>query len=230
MSIRFCFMQTISSSSCLIQIHLNRKPLQIMSDFGYILRFKINLAKSLFPINQRAQQMSFQSFPFSVCFDKFLYLGVSVTRRCKDLFNNSFKTALDKAKRDMVRWSILPLSTLLKWQYYQDSCFYFSLCLFLFPDHLSKIWIIVLPYFFGIKKKKIEHLERKEEEGGLAMANFLYSYCYVLHSKWANSILRITQLSVDHSKYGHSSDYTLIVNKRCLLPLFCWTLYFLLLL
>ncbi len=54
--------------------------------------------------------MSFQSFPFSVSFDKFLYLGVSVSRRYKDLFNSNFKTALDKAKRDMVRWSTLPLS------------------------------------------------------------------------------------------------------------------------
>lgn len=87
------------------------KALTIISDFGYVLGYKINLAKSLlFPINQRAQQMSFQSFPFIVCFDKFLYLGVSVTCRYKDLFNYNFKTALDKDKRDMVQWSSLPLS------------------------------------------------------------------------------------------------------------------------
>ncbi len=86
------------------------KALTIISDFWNVSGYKINLAKSLlFPINQRVQQMYFQSFPLSVSFDKFLYLGVSVTRRYKDLFNSNFKTALDKAKRGMVRWSTLPL-------------------------------------------------------------------------------------------------------------------------
>lgn len=78
--------------------------LTIISDFGNVSGYKINLAKSLlFPINERAHQMAFQSFPFSVSLDRFLYLGVNVTRSYKDLFNSHFKTAFDKAKRDLVR-------------------------------------------------------------------------------------------------------------------------------
>ena len=43
--------------------------LTIISDFGKVSGYKMNLTKSLlFPINEGAHLMSFQSFPFSVTF------------------------------------------------------------------------------------------------------------------------------------------------------------------
>lgn len=57
------------------------KALDIISKFGKISGYKINLSKSIiFPINGPAQQLDFNLFPFKVARDRFPYLGVSVTR------------------------------------------------------------------------------------------------------------------------------------------------------
>lgn len=54
--------------------------------------------------------MSVQNNPFSVSDDNFTYLGVCVTYKYKGLFDSNFKTAFENTKRDMERWSTLPLS------------------------------------------------------------------------------------------------------------------------
>ncbi len=85
--------------------------LELITKFRQISGYKLNLTKSvLFPINEKARQMSFQDFPFSVSKDSFTYLGVRVTYKYKDLFNSNFKTVFNKAKQEMERWSALPLS------------------------------------------------------------------------------------------------------------------------
>lgn len=89
--------------------------LELITKFGQISGYKLSLTKSvLFPINDKACQMLFQDFPFSVCKDSFTYLGVCVTNKYKDLFNRNFKTVFNKAKQEMERWSTLPLS-LARW-------------------------------------------------------------------------------------------------------------------
>lgn len=89
------------------------KALEIISNFGEISGYKINLTKSLlFPINDQARQMSFEAYQLKETCDNFTYLGVSVTSKYRDLFKHNFKPALERAKQDLSRWSALPLSLL----------------------------------------------------------------------------------------------------------------------
>lgn len=85
--------------------------LDTISQFGTSSGYKINLTKSvLFPINVLAQNRSFGSYPFRTTEGPMTYLGVSVTSRYKDLFQNNFKSALGQIKENLNRWSTLPLS------------------------------------------------------------------------------------------------------------------------
>lgn len=69
------------------------------------------MAKSLiFPVNDKASQMQLETYPFKMSKDKFTYLGVLVTKHYRDLFKHNFKPALIQAKKDIERWSTLPLS------------------------------------------------------------------------------------------------------------------------
>jgi len=85
--------------------------LELITKFAQISGYKLNLTKSvLFPINDKARQMSFQDFPFSVSKDSFNYLGVCVTYKYRDPFDSNFKKMFNEAEQDMERWSTLPLS------------------------------------------------------------------------------------------------------------------------
>ncbi len=86
--------------------------LRVTSEFGKISGYKINLMKSiLFPINEKARLLSYETYPLKVTKDSFTYLGVSVTHKYEDLFKHNFKPALEKAKLDLTRWSTLPYIT-----------------------------------------------------------------------------------------------------------------------
>lgn len=87
------------------------KAPEIISNFGKISGFKINLNKSLlFPISDQDRQMSFDRYSLTETRDTFTYLGVSVTQKYCDLLKQNFKSSLEKAKQDLVHWSALPIS------------------------------------------------------------------------------------------------------------------------
>uniref|UniRef100_A0A667WNC5 Uncharacterized protein n=1 Tax=Myripristis murdjan TaxID=586833 RepID=A0A667WNC5_9TELE len=87
----------------LTKIMLRTQGDSLIAEFGQVSDYKLNLTKSdLFPINDKACQLSFQHFPFEVSKDSFIYLGVCVIRKYKDLLPKNL-SALIKAKQDMER-------------------------------------------------------------------------------------------------------------------------------
>lgn len=84
--------------------------LDILSSFGQISGYKLNLDKSeLFPLNQGAQNAA-QGFPFKIVPFGFKYLGIQIRDRFEDLFFYNFAPLLDQVQMDFQRWSLLPLS------------------------------------------------------------------------------------------------------------------------
>ena len=159
--------------------------LDLILKFGQVSGYKLNLTKSvLFPINDKARQLSYQNFPFAVSVDSFTYLGVCVTQKYRDLFDKNFKTALRKAKQDMERWATLPLSLAgrinsVKMTVMPRFLFLFQAVPIFIPKSFFKelnkhtsifIWNNKVP------RIRREFLERHKEEGGLALPNYLHYY------------------------------------------------------
>ena len=122
--------------------------LNILTQFGKLSGYKTNFDKSeMFPLNQSASLIPVSNFPFRVVNKGFKYLGVEITSAFSSLFTKNFGILFEKCKKDMDRWSNLPLSI---------------------TGRINLIKMIVLPkslYFFQnipilIKKTFFNSLER----------------------------------------------------------------------
>uniref|UniRef100_A0AAY5JXW3 Reverse transcriptase domain-containing protein n=1 Tax=Esox lucius TaxID=8010 RepID=A0AAY5JXW3_ESOLU len=192
------------------------ESLDTISQFGKSSGYKINLTKSvLFPINVLARNRSFNSYPFRSTEDSMTYLGVSVTSRYKDLFQNNFKSALGQIKENLNRWSTLPLSlagrinsvkmvTLPKILYlFQTVPIFIPKSFFKELDrHISTfIWNKTMP---GVRKTV---LQRCKENAVLALPNFLYYY-------WAANIHKLV-IWYGASIGGGSPSWCLMEQHSC---------------
>lgn len=84
--------------------------LNILERFGKLSGYKINLSKSeLFPVNNVACSMSFNTSPFKVT-SKFTYLGINVPDKFSKLFKENFPPLVAKVEQLLKRWTQLPLS------------------------------------------------------------------------------------------------------------------------
>lgn len=161
------------------------KALDIISIFGTFSGYRLNLTKSLlFPVNDRARQMSFEAYPLTEAREVFTYLGVSVTHKYKDLFNNNFRPALEKAKQDLTRWSTLPISLAgrvnsVKMTIMPRFLFLFQTVPVFIPKSFFKELDKSISAFIWNKKVpriRKEFLERQKEVGGLGLPNFMQYY------------------------------------------------------
>lgn len=85
--------------------------LSLFKQFGELSGYKLNLTKSvLFLMNQKAQSVDTSNQPFQIEKHKFTYLGVSITRKYKDLFKENFIRLLDQTKTTLGGWSPLSMS------------------------------------------------------------------------------------------------------------------------
>ena len=159
--------------------------LELISMFGKFSGYKINQTKSLiFPANDQARQLSFEAYPLTETREAFTYLGVSVTPRYKDLFNQNFKPALERAKQDLTRWSTLPISLAgrinsVKMTIMPRFLFLFQTVPVFIPKSFFKELDKSITAFIWNKKvprTRREFLERQKDVGGLGLPNFMKYY------------------------------------------------------
>lgn len=169
--------------------------LGIIEDFGKVSGYKINLEKSVqkkYPINNLARKLSFQARPSTTQEDKFTYLGITVTRKYKDLFSHNLRATLDNAKLDLERWSSLPLSLAGKINSVKTNIMpRFLYLLQTLPLFVPKSFFRELNKYTSnfiwnkkVPRKRREFLERQKEEGGLALPNYMHYY-------WAANIHKL---------------------------------------
>lgn len=190
------------------------KALDIISEFGKVSGYKINLSKTIiFPINDHAQQLDFDQFPFKVARDKFTYLGVSVTHKYNDLFKCNMVPALEKAKQDLDRWSLLPISLAgrknsVKMTILPRLLFLFQTVPVFVPKKIFKNLDTCISSFIwnkNIPRIRKSYLERQKEVMGLALPIFLHYY-------FASNI---------HKVIYWISDYGLRWNSLLVIPCLC---------
>lgn len=160
------------------------KLLELLSSFGKISGYKVNVQKSeLMPIDLSCQFIR-QPLPIKICTHKFKYLGIWITNRFKDLYEANFPPLLKCLKSDLDRWNLLPLSlggriNVIKMNIMPRFLFVFQcIPIFLTRSFFINIDKLLSGFIWNGKIPRIrkEVLQRHKLYGGLSLPNFQYYY------------------------------------------------------
>jgi hypothetical protein len=87
-----------------------RELLNLTNSFREVAGYKINSNNSmafLYTKNKQARKEIRETIPFSIVTNNIKYIGVTLTKEVKDLYDKNFKP-LKKEIKDLRRWKNLP--------------------------------------------------------------------------------------------------------------------------
>ena len=88
-----------------------RELLNLINSFSEVAGYKINSNKSmafLYTKNKKAEKEIRDTTPFSIVTNNIKYLGVTLTKEVKYLFDKNFKSLKKEIKEDLRRWKDHP--------------------------------------------------------------------------------------------------------------------------
>ena len=107
-------------------IDSNKKLLDLISEFGKIAGYKVNIQKSktfLCTNNETSEAEIREKIPFDIATRKIKYLGMNLTKEIKDLYPGNYTTLKKVIKEDTNKWKHVPCSwigriNIIKMSYY----------------------------------------------------------------------------------------------------------------
>jgi hypothetical protein len=90
-----------------------REFLNLINSFTAVVGYKINSNKSvafLYTKDKQAEKEIRETTPFRIVTNNIKYLGVTLTKEVKDLYNKNFKSLKKEIKENLRRWKDLPCS------------------------------------------------------------------------------------------------------------------------
>ena len=90
-----------------------RKLLELISEFGKVVEYKINAQKSLaflYSNNERSEREIKETIPFTIATKRIKYLGINLPKEAKDLYSENYKLLVKEIKDDINRWRNIPCS------------------------------------------------------------------------------------------------------------------------
>ena len=90
-----------------------RELLQLINNFSKVAGYKINSNKSvafLYTKDKQAEKEIRETTPFTIATNNIKYLGVTLTKQVKDLYDNNFKSLKKEIEEDLRKWRDLPCS------------------------------------------------------------------------------------------------------------------------
>ena len=84
-------------------IDSNKKLLDLISEFGKIAGYKVNIQKSkafLYTNNEISETEIRKKIPFDIATRKIKYLGINLTKDIKDLYSENYTTLKKEIKED----------------------------------------------------------------------------------------------------------------------------------
>jgi len=87
-----------------------RQLLNLINNFSKVSGYKINSNKSvafLYSKNKQAEKEIKEMTPFTIVPNKIKYLGVTLTKQVKDLYDKNFKSLKKEIEEDLRRWKDL---------------------------------------------------------------------------------------------------------------------------
>jgi hypothetical protein len=90
-----------------------RELLNLINSFSEVAGYKINSNKSmafLYTEDKQAEKEIWETTPFTILTNNIKYLGVTLTKEEKDLYDKNFKSVKKPIKEGLKRWNNLPCS------------------------------------------------------------------------------------------------------------------------
>jgi hypothetical protein len=90
-----------------------RELLNLINNFSEVSGYKINSNKSvafLYTKDKQAEKEIRETIPFKIVTNNIKYLGVTLTKEVKDMYNKNFKAMKKEIEEDLRRWKGLPCS------------------------------------------------------------------------------------------------------------------------
>jgi hypothetical protein len=90
-----------------------RVLLNLINSFNEVAGYKINSHKSmafLYTQDKQAEKEIRETTPFSIVTNNINYLGLTLTKKVKDMYDKNFKSIKKEIKEDLRRWKDLPCS------------------------------------------------------------------------------------------------------------------------
>ena len=90
-----------------------RELLQLINTFSKVAGYKINSKKSvalLYTEDKSNEKEIRETSPFTICTSNIKYLGVTLTKNVKDLYDKNFETLRKEIIEDTRKWKDLPCS------------------------------------------------------------------------------------------------------------------------
>jgi hypothetical protein len=97
----------------LARANSTRELLNLINSLSAVARYKIISNKSmafLYPNNKRTEKEIRETTPFTIVTNNIKYLGVTLTKEVKDLYDKNFKSLKKEIKEDLTGWKDLPCS------------------------------------------------------------------------------------------------------------------------
>ena len=93
--------------------NFTRELLNLINNFSEVAGYKINSNKSvpfLYTKDKQAEKEIRKTTPFTIVINNIKYLGVTLTKEVKDLYDKNFKSLKKEIKEDLRSWKDLPYS------------------------------------------------------------------------------------------------------------------------
>ena len=90
-----------------------RELLNLINSFSTVAGYKINSNKSvafLYKMDKQDEKVIRETTPFTIVTKNIKYIGVTLSKEAKDLYDKNFKSLMKEIEGDLRRWKDLPCS------------------------------------------------------------------------------------------------------------------------